>query len=279
MKIKYFGTGAAEGVPGIFCNCDVCKRSKAAGGRNIRTRSQALIDGELLIDFPADTYMHVLNYGLDLTGITKCLITHCHSDHLYPLDFEMRKFGFAYINPEGDVPPLDIYISGASSEAFYDRKYEKTIDEKTLRINTVKAFEPFELEHYRITPLSADHDRRIEPLFYMIEKDGKTLLYANDTGYFLDEVWEYFSKTQPHFDFVSLDCTGVLLAKYRTNHMSLEANADVKKRLIEMGCADEKTVFCCHHFSHNGGLTYDEFVPEAAKEGFLVSYDTMEIEF
>lgn len=29
MKIKYLGTAAAEGVPAIFCRCEVCRKSKA----------------------------------------------------------------------------------------------------------------------------------------------------------------------------------------------------------------------------------------------------------
>ena len=46
--------------------------------------------------------------------------------------------------------------------------------------------------------------------------------------------------------------------------------------MLEMGLADENTRFICHHFSHNGyNVVYDEFVPIAAKEGFLVSYDGM----
>ena len=55
MKLQYFGTAAAEGWPALFCGCDACRRAREAGGRNIRTRSQALIDDKLLIDFPADT--------------------------------------------------------------------------------------------------------------------------------------------------------------------------------------------------------------------------------
>ena len=55
MRIKYLGTAAAEGVPGIFCDCENCKRARKLGGKNIRTRSQAILDDTLLIDFPADT--------------------------------------------------------------------------------------------------------------------------------------------------------------------------------------------------------------------------------
>ena len=46
--------------------------------------------------------------------------------------------------------------------------------------------------------------------------------------------------------------------------------------MLEMGIADDKTTFICHHFSHNPEYAiYDDLVPIAAKEGFLVSYDGM----
>ena len=86
MKLKYLGTAAAEAVPAPFCGCEVCERARERGGRNVRTRSQALLDGRLLIDFPADTYLHALREGLRLYEIGSCIVTHCHSDHLYPGD-------------------------------------------------------------------------------------------------------------------------------------------------------------------------------------------------
>ena len=60
MKIRYMGTAACERIPGMFCNCDVCQRAMSEGGRNIMTRSQALIDDRLLIDMSGETYMHFL---------------------------------------------------------------------------------------------------------------------------------------------------------------------------------------------------------------------------
>ena len=50
MKIRYMGTAALERIPAVFCNCETCQRAMAAGGRNIMTRSQALIDDRLLIE-------------------------------------------------------------------------------------------------------------------------------------------------------------------------------------------------------------------------------------
>ena len=106
MKIKYLGTAAAEGIPGIFCECETCKRAAALGGRNIRTRSQAIIDDTLLIDFPADTYMHYLKWGVPINKIKACIITRSHADHLYLLEIEMRKRGFSHLE---DDSPLVFY--------------------------------------------------------------------------------------------------------------------------------------------------------------------------
>lgn len=98
MRIQYLGTAAAEGIPAIFCECDTCKKARSLGGRNIRTRSQAIINDRLLIDFPADTYMHFLQYNLPLAKIKHCIITHSHADHLYPNDLQMRKNGFSHLS-------------------------------------------------------------------------------------------------------------------------------------------------------------------------------------
>lgn len=111
MKIKYLGTAAAEGVPAIFCRCEVCRKSKAAGGRNIRTRSQSIIDDRLLLDFCPDTFIHTLRDNIDLISIKSCFITHAHEDHLYPQDIQMRlPECFANFMSE-EVTPLNFYGS------------------------------------------------------------------------------------------------------------------------------------------------------------------------
>lgn len=69
MKLKYLGTAAYEGVPSLFCDCVVCRKSKRTGGKNLRSRSQALVNDDLLIDFPADTVWHSHAYGLDWMSV------------------------------------------------------------------------------------------------------------------------------------------------------------------------------------------------------------------
>ena len=56
MILTFLGTAAAEGVPAVFCNCKFCNEARRLGGKNIRTRSQSIVNDDLLIDIPADTF-------------------------------------------------------------------------------------------------------------------------------------------------------------------------------------------------------------------------------
>ena len=67
------------------------QKSRALGGRNLRTRSQALVNDELLIDFNADSYWHFIQYNIDWERVCGCIITHSHPDHLYPAEVEIAK--------------------------------------------------------------------------------------------------------------------------------------------------------------------------------------------
>ena len=173
MKIKYLGTAAAEGVPGMFCECPVCKKSWELGGKNIRTRSQALIDDKILIDFNADTYMHELKYNFRLSKIDTILITHIHEDHYYPQDFGNRRLGFAHMDGCNNVT---IIGSEDINEPRLNEMVRLSGEDKpnTIKIQTIKPGETITVQGYSITAIKAIHGSE-NPLNYIISKDGKTL--------------------------------------------------------------------------------------------------------
>ncbi len=275
MKIKYLGTGAAEGIPGLFCNCKLCNYARKAGGKEIRTRSQSIIDGKILIDFPADTYMHVINYGLDLRDVHTCIITHSHCDHLAEDDLWCRSHFIA--NDIEDIP-LTMYATHSAYKDIMNRIVDAEITPDRVQAQLIKPFEPFEAEGYRFIPLKANHDFKVDPVFYIIEKDEKTLLYANDTGYFPPETWDYLAKYERKFDFISFDCT-CIMKDMRDGHMGLVTNNEVKTRLDGMGLTKKETVVYVNHFSHNRAAPHAEQEKAAAEYGFLVAYDGLEVEF
>ena len=271
MKLKYLGTAAAEGIPGLFCNCPVCQNALEKRGREIKTRSQAIVDGRLLIDFPQDTYMHVINYGLDLRSIKSCIITHNHSDHFHVREFWCRFEGIANGIAE---EPLNVYLT----EAGYREATSRYGDNSRVKFHLIRPFEPFVVEDYRVTPIEADHDAATDPVIYLIERDGKALLYANDTGLLPERSWEYLAALGKKIDFVSLDCTAMLLPGWRRSHMGLDTNREFHKRLCDMNLCDDSTVVYVNHFSHNGKATHEQLVKIAAEYGYGVTYDGLEIE-
>ncbi len=278
MKLKYYGTSAAEGFPGIFCECIYCKRARKLGGRNLRSRSQALVDESLLIDFPPDTLYHVYSMGLELHKIKNVIITHNHNDHLYERDFAQRKVGYAHF--DGEEFPLNIYGSQPSLDKISTSIQQAGAGgQARWNLFELEAYKSFSAGSHTVTPLKANHDFKTLPLIYDIAKDGKRLLYSHDTGVFVDQTWDYLKNEKPFYNLVSLDCTGGITDKDYGYHMNLNSAIYVKQRLLEIGCADNSTLFVLHHFSHNGGAVYDDFAPVAAEYGFLVSYDGMEIEF
>ena len=279
MKYKYYGTSAAEGIPALWCNCEVCEKARERGGRNFRSRSQQTIDDKILIDFSSDTFMHTKE-GLPLWNIRTCLLTHSHSDHLYTDDIFMR---FADLAWPKDETPLNIYSGKAGVEAIEDKIADikhKTPDR--VHTHVIEPFVSFAAEGYKITPMSASHDPRYSPLIFLIEKDGKCIFHAHDTGYFPKDTWEYLKNNPIHIDFMSFDCNapGYAWDEDKTpTHMNYSTAKNVRETLREYGLIDDSTICVLNHFSHNGGYAYEELVELAQKDNFLVSYDGMEIEF
>lgn len=269
MKLRYLGTAAAEGFPALFCNCEFCREAKKLGGKNVRTRSQALVNEDLLLDFPADTYFHFLNNGIDGHKIAYLLVTHSHSDHLYPKDFGMRVWPFSH---EMEKAELNVYCSPYTAGVIGD-------EYKNVRVTAIEPFAPVKLGEYTVTALPARHMTGCGAYFYIVEGE-KTLLYAHDTGYFFDEVFEYIEKNKLHFDMVSFDCTNVDIPVGDDGcHMGLPNIKRVISRLEDMNAIDQNTVKYVNHFSHNGNPLHHIMEEKAAAIGCGVSYDGCEVEF
>ena len=273
MKFRFLGTAAAEGIPSIFCDCEACRRSWKAGGRSLRTRSQAIVNDDLLIDFPPDTFSHLLTYGIDIIKANHCLITHVHTDHYYPVEFNYLHKGYA-APPDG----YEFHVYGSEdvvnqAEQFVPKASGHLFPHKLER------FVPEKIGRYTVTAMPADHGTP-NPNIYLISDGEKTLLYGHDTGIFKEEVWEYLQKMKVRLDLVTMDCTGAAMddLPYST-HMCLGRDVKVRDRLLSVGTADNSTIFIANHFSHNGlYAAYEDFRPLAAAVGFETSYDGMTVE-
>jgi phosphoribosyl 1,2-cyclic phosphate phosphodiesterase len=273
MKLKYLGTAAAEGIPAVFCTCKVCTTARTLKGKNVRTRSQAVLDGTILFDFPPDSYAHYLGGGVDLPVIRHLFVTHSHMDHFFPAELALRRPVFIASTP---VETLHIY-GNRSVEALLQEFEKKEGARACSDFHYMAPFQPVEAGGYTVTSLIARHSSDEECLNYIARHEGKALLYAHDTGIYPDATWNFLAGAGIRFDLVSLDCTS-MTGRDGTYHMGLQDNNEVRRRLFDMGAADKKTVFVVNHFSHNGGLNHEELSRAAGAEGYIASWDGMEIE-
>ena len=284
MKLQYFGTAAAEGIPSVFCGCPVCVEARKMKGKYLRTRSQAMIDDTLLIDFNADAYIHSLTYDVDLSKLEHLFITHVHEDHYYPTEFLNRREGYSHAM---QTPTLTVH--GSEDLPLYARRGWKSlgVDEnilekqKRIAFDFMRPYERKEINGYFVTALPAAHGTP-HPYIYVFEKDGKALLYFNDSGYLSEETMAFLRECKIKFDLVSYDCTwgkddaGVSAQV----HMGVPNNIVARQRFIDNGNYKDSTISVITHFSHNiKGVGYGDMVKVAQENGFLLAYDGMTVEF
>ena len=282
MKLQFFGTAAAEGIPGIFCNCPMCKEAREKKGKYIRTRSQAMLDDTLLIDFNADTYAHSLAYDINLADLEHVLITHVHEDHYYPVEFFNRQEWFSHAMKNQPLTvhgSEDLEVSARASWGALKVDPHRLLDQKRIAFNILKPFEPQEIAGYKVTPLPANHGTP-HPYVYIIQKGDKTMLYYNDSGYLSSEAMAFLKEKAFKFDLVSYDCTFGKRPSGGNGHMGVPENVEMRKRFMENGNYKDTTISIITHFSHNNpNVGYDDMLKIAKENGFELSYDGMIVEF
>lgn len=279
MKIKFYGTGAGGGIPEIFCYCRVCEYARQHGGKDIRTRSQAVIDECLGIEFPVDTFAHTAYKGLDMRKVKNILITHAHYDHFLPADTLSR--------PQG-TDKVDFYIPEASGrtlkaaiekqeEAYRNGTRKRTCDFSVL-VHDLEHYKTYDVGGYQITPLRARHNEAIGSSLYIIRKDDKCIFWGFDTGRFHEDVLEYIQTSGERFDFVVLDCTLKENEQITEAHMDLTWCKEMADKLRKIGAVDKKTRIMVSHIGHLVEQTHEELCEAAARYGMEVAFDGLEIE-
>jgi len=271
MKFMYLGTAAAEGFPAVFCNCSYCKEARRLGGKNIRTRSQSMINEDMLIDFPADTYHHFLTNNIEGDKIKYLLVTHSHRDHFYCEDLKARHGAYAH---DMRTETLQVYCGKGTHQIMLSNGEVPA----GVELHLLEEFQETSVGSYKVTPLPARHYKGDGALFYLIKGD-KTVLYAHDTGYFYEEVFDYLKEQQIVPDMISFDCTyGDIPASDESSHMGLDNIFRVVDKLRENGNVDQHTILVINHFSHNANPLHEVLEEKVREKGYLVAYDGMRLE-
>lgn len=290
MNIKFLGTGAAEGIPAIFCNCDVCRQAKESGGKNIRTRFQILINRDFLVDYPPDSYMHMVQNKLDFSKVKSIVITHSHSDHFYPEDLFMRDLRSSY---NASQPLLTVYgtdvivgrlirenlafAGGEAKKDIIERFHGYDVYDRRVECERLLPQSRRTIDGYEVLSILSEHIRYEPSLVYAITKEGKTALILSDTAYLSQESLDFIKSNVKRADGIVYDFT-YGLDRAEEGHMNYD---DVKKLRVffeKNKIAVSGTKHFLSHISHNVTSLHEQLCGIVEKDGFIVAYDGMEAE-
>lgn len=270
MEILLLGTAAAEGWPCPFCTCDACIGARKLGGRNIRSRSGALIDNCVKVDYSADTVSQMQRLGRDLHSITSLIFTHSHHDHFAPYELLYREANHVTV---GGLPPLHLYGSAGVmrllSEALADSPNQTIVFEKPLEPLVEVAAEDGTV----ILPLPAQHSG--DPLLLRLTRGGRSVFYGHDTGPLPEETVSGLAGVP--LDVVLLDCTYGGVPSNGPGHMGIDDVIATADRLRAAGALHDGTKVVATHFSHNGRLLHAELESRFSASGIAVAYDGMSL--
>ena len=269
MELTIFGTAAAEAWPAPFCRCEFCQEARRRGGPNLRSRSGALVDDDLKIDFGPDTVMQMVRSGRDLCGVRNLIFTHHHSDHLVPTELEWASRPFTNTPP---AEPIAVYGNAAVLERIHS-EFPK-MDGMNLALQpALEALRPvITSAGDRILPLPADHAPGSFVLHISRARDKKTLFYGHDSGLYPDATIDALTAADP-LDIAVFDCTYGGQNSHNRGHMGVDGVITMANELRQRGVLAPHTRCIATHFSHNGGLMHEELVEAFLPHHIIVAFD------
>ena len=217
----FLGTGASEGIPNPFCECEVCRNALKSGDpREKRGRSAFSIDEQNLIDFGPDVITAAGRFGVSMAHLRNVFYTHFHSDHFCFGNWE---------NPRMSVTPPPHY-----------RVYLSELALEGLRV----------FRDLLLSYPSKDHERDIR--FYAETMEFITVnLYCEENYEFLK------GKT---LDFLIMECTFGAQDKDpdTTSHLTCAFIQKMVDRFRREDVVSDRTEIWLTHIGHKGGLNHVE---------------------
>lgn len=262
MTVQLLGTGGADGVPALFGEDRVSRYAREVGGREVRSRASALVDGVLKLDLPPDTLMQCLSQGIQACEWEAIVFTHSDEDHIAANQLQYALYPFT----EQDHPGFAIYanatVVGLIAERYPDWPFE---------IHETRAFETYEVQGYAVTPVRANHSPGEECHNLLIEREGRRFLYATDTGVYGEETFAFLAGRG--IDALVIECTDGVHPGGYAGHLGLETLGPVLARLRESGALAPGVRVITTHHSARGGVTHGELVGLLSPMGAEPGYD------
>lgn len=289
MKLFFLGTGCGTRYPAAWCECEHCRFAREAGGRNVRANCSALLDDDVLLDLNGETIGAADRFGARLLGAKHLLVTHAHEDHFAPewLVWRRMKPGIDALTPQAQREVFASRYTPLPLLTVYGNRY---VEERLLAVPEIHLAEPNQSmafrgleagvtypldDNLRVTPVYAEHVSDDYTFNYIIERDGKTLLYALDTGGYSKKSLEILSRFR--YDVVVME--GTFGPSFeRKGHMTLDANIRMLAYFTDHHLWKGQPRYYLSHLGPHWTPPHDTYVRMVEPLGMQVAYDGLAIE-
>lgn len=287
MKPIILGTGASEAIPSPFCDCEVCNNARAIGGWEVRSRCDFMIDEKNMIDYCPDIVTQANTNGLHMSALENIFLTHFHDDHIDITDLGIMrsrtpKVDFT-VNIYGSASALDLVKAVIELYRPHPMNRPDNPYFSHLKFIEMEPFVTVETGGIKVTPILSSHvgyGENETGYNYIVEKDGKTFLYAADTGWYDEETWSYLAENDVKFDFVVMENTYGRreLPDFQRGHLDNKNVLLMLEKMAELGKLDRNTPVYLTHICHLAGthMSLTEFF-KSTGWNIIVGYDSMEI--
>ncbi|GAK55554.1 hypothetical protein U27_02388 [Candidatus Vecturithrix granuli] len=287
MNLIFLGTGAAEGVPAMYCRCEYCTQVRKTGGKDLRTRSAFRIGDRYQIDINFDNNWQMHRCGIDMYAIEHILITHTHADHFQFEEIVAKEMS---VSGQANGKLLNIYMSlpakawieNLLASLYTPKVYEKKLRilNERYRIHGLEYFREYHIGDLDVETLKGSHRLREGDEYAMnyliLFPDGTRLLYALDTGWYPEETWDFLEgKT---VDVLILDCTfggRTDRPEYPAGHLDLLSFVKMLERMIAINFISARTRIFATHINPHQGLLHEALQKKFDETRFnvTVAYD------
>ncbi len=270
-ELLVLGSGASEGMPGLYCVCDFCVKARSAGGKNIRMRTAFALGETIRIDWGPDALAQTLKFQLEPWKLRHVFITHSHEDHLFPMDFWVR--GVSQL-PEGSV--LNLYgneqVIDAVSRMIGGNWAKFKINPVAVTPGQTLKLEP---EGVTVKVLAANHTSPEQSLMYCFDGGDYKLLVTGDTDVFPEPTMQALAGEG--ISAMMIDATWMMSDRHES-HLGVPNIARIAEAMHRNGALRPDALIVPVHLAPGeGAMLHDEFTQAVAPLGMTPAWDGMRI--
>ena len=285
----FLGTGASELMPNPFCKCELCERIRQSG-ETPRKRSAFLFDETICIDFGPDVLAASVQYDAPFYDLKNIFITHTHEDHLLIHNLEVMLAPYhtehqqirLWISPKG-AAWIDQYRSCCAPLFRGKCGIDQVIENGWLTICPVTQYQWINCGDFRFFAFETNHQGWAVDemtLNYVIEKNGKRLLYACDTGLYTEKILDAIAGFG--CDTVVMEGTyGMMQMPRGIGHLDCDQFIENAQTLVQCGAVKPDAKFYMTHinpFQQADHNQLQEYLSGHSDLDIIVARDGLRIE-